>query len=506
MICSQCGAENPAKFKFCVKCGSNLEDPQEINIEQIDMGGYHSEEEGEQGGFSFGSGTFTISDTAVSSGSSSELYTAEELNDDDEEFDFSSYDEPYIPKLDTERLSLPDPPHQQNAGMYGGRQTMGMQSPQMTGMPNMPNPQMNGMPNMQSPQMTGMPGMPNPQMNAMPNMQPSQMNGIPGGVQGVPPMYSQPMMYGQPQIIGYDASGMPIYGQPMMYGQPQIIGYDASGMPIYGQPMMYPQMQIIGYDPSGMPIYGQMYGQPQMPHDTGGQPYQQMPGMPGMPRMPGASMPGMPQYGVQQPVQEPPKEDKSRVNVPDDFWEFFDGGKSGSYSDADDFFDKHGGDGASSDMGRLKRFEHKRNDFMGDTPLVDADDLVPNTSAKFNKMYMRKTETVNADDLAAKEVTKTQDIMGITEEVNADDLDAHESISSGISMDYAGEADADSLEAYVPEHIEAIMAQAEEAVEALPKKKTTYNDEIDAIELPEYMQAKRSVKDDTPEIPGLPEI
>ncbi len=50
------------------------------------------------------------------------------------------------------------------------------------------------------------------------------------------------------------------------------------------------------------------------------------------------------------------------------------------------------------------------------------------------------------------------------------------------------------------------MAQADHAVEALPKKKTTYVDEIDAIELPEHMQAKKTVKEKTPEIPGLPEI
>jgi hypothetical protein len=48
------------------------------------------------------------------------------------------------------------------------------------------------------------------------------------------------------------------------------------------------------------------------------------------------------------------------------------------------------------------------------------------------------------------------------------------------------------------------MAQADHAVEALPKKVKTYNDEIDAIELPEEMQAKKTKN--TVEIPGLPEI
>ena len=31
MICGVCGTENEKGFKFCVKCGSNLENPQEVN-------------------------------------------------------------------------------------------------------------------------------------------------------------------------------------------------------------------------------------------------------------------------------------------------------------------------------------------------------------------------------------------------------------------------------------------------------------------------------------------
>ena len=62
MKCPQCGTANEAGFRFCVKCGVNLENPQDINIEQVDMGGYHSEEDSANGGFTLGSGTFTISD------------------------------------------------------------------------------------------------------------------------------------------------------------------------------------------------------------------------------------------------------------------------------------------------------------------------------------------------------------------------------------------------------------------------------------------------------------
>jgi hypothetical protein len=446
----------------------NLENPQEVNYEQVDMGGYHTEEEPNAGGFKFGSGTFTISDKAPTD-SSSDLYTADELNSDEQEFDFSSFDEPFIPKLDTERVTLPHSaqPNPQNApmqGMYGGY----------------PQPMMN------QPQMTGM-----PQMNGMPQM--SQMGGIPQSG-------AQPQMNGaQPQIIGYDQNGMPVYGQPqpMMYAQPQIIGYDQNGMPIYGQaqPMMYAQPQMLNENGEPVPA---PYPQP-MPY--GGIAPMQPAGIPPY---------GAPAPQPQQPQQ--PQQDKERVDVPDDFWEFFDGGKSTKHAEdtMDDFFGKHsndmGGVSANGDMGRLKKFEKKRVDYMGDTPLVDASKLIPNTANKFNKMYMRKTDSVNAEDLEAKVQTKTQDIMRVTKEVDANKLNSYEHIKSRVTMNAAGEANADDLEAYVHEHKEAIMSQNVEAVEALPKKKSTYNDEIDAIELPDYMQARKTVKDDEPEIPGLPEI
>ena len=421
MFCPQCGNDNPSKLKFCVKCGMNLENPSEVNYEQVDMGGYHTEDDPNSGKFSFGSGTFTISDNVPASNMSSDLYTADELNDDGEEFDFSSFDEPYIPKLDADRVSLPNTaaPQQPMAGI----------------------PPMGGVP---------------------------QQNGM--------PVYGQPMMYPQPQIIGYDQNGMPIYGQPMMYTQPQFVGYDQNGMPVYTQPAPIPQP-----DPMAMQGIPQMGGIPQP--------------MTGVPQMGGIPAP------TPQPVQ---KKDPDRVDVPDDFWEFFDGGKSRNpdKDNEDDFFGRSALDSAEALTKKKTGTKH----YMRDTPLVDADKLMPNTASKYNSLLMRKTDIVNAEDLEAHADTKKQDIMAVTREVDAAQLNSYEHYKSRISMGEAGEADADSLEAYVPEHQEAIMSQNIDAVEALPKKKTTYNDEIDAIELPEYMQARKTAADNTPEIPDLPEI
>ena len=458
MICPKCGTENKPKFKFCVKCGSNLEDPNEVNIEQVDMGGYRSEDDGKDS-FKIGSGTFTIRDSAPVSNSG--MFTADELNDTDEEFDFSNIDEPFIPKLDADRIKVPV----NNAQPQNG---MGM-NPQMQGQP------MNGM------------GM-NPQMQGQP------MNGM--GMN--PQMYGQPAM-APPPIIGYDQSGMPIYGQaqPMMYGQPVIVGYDQNGMPIYGQ---------------AQPM---MYGQPMMNDGGDHNPVMNAPGMPvqgmGMPMQNG--MYGMP---VQQPVQ--PKAETDQVKVPNKFWnEFFSDDDDGEGADTqEDFFGKpsHGaskGMGSVSaegmDFGKLKKTEHKKRDYMGSTPDVDASELKPNENDKFNKMYMRKADFVKGADLGEKRQTAKRPVMNVTAEVNAESLEAYERKKNGITMNQAGIANADDLKAYEHEHKESIMAQADHAVEAMPKKKEAIVDEIDAIELPEYMQARKTVHtEETPEIPDLPEV
>lgn len=477
MKCPQCGTANEAGFRFCVKCGVNLENPQDINIEQVDMGGYHSEEDSANGGFTLGSGTFTISDKP-SRDSSSDLYTAAELNDSDEEFDFSSIDEPFIPHLDTGRVTLPEQTkavrqaQMQNAGFrpqggMAGIPPQGMMQglPPQGAMAGIPAPQgaMQGLP----PQGGAMAGIPAPQ-GAMQGIPPqnggAQMNGM--------PVFSQPMMYAQPQLIGYDQSGNPVYGQPVMYAQPQIIGYDQNGMPLYGQPMMYGQPQIIGYDQNGMPVYGQpmVFAQPQM----------------------------------EQPEPEPiapPVEDKEKVEVPDDFWEFFDGGKATEHAEmdsADDFFGKRG-----DEIEGMKRFEKKNQAYMSDTPLVDARDLKKNESDKYSKYFMRSAGTANADELKAKQDSLHLNYMGGTKNVDANQLRAKEDNKSWNLMGGTKQANAADLEMNTVTRKESLMAQPDRAVEAMPKKAKTYNDEIDAIELPEKMKAKKT---NLAEIPGLPEI
>ena len=494
MKCPQCGTANEAGFRFCVKCGVNLENPQDINIEQVDMGGYHSEEDSANGGFTLGSGTFTISDKP-SRDSSSDLYTAAELNDSDEEFDFSSIDEPFIPHLDTGRVTLPEQTkavrqaQMQNAGFrpqggMAGIPPQGMMQglPPQGAMAGIPAPQgaMQGIP----PQGGAMAGIPAPQ-GAIQGIPPqgSAMAGIPapqGAMQGLPPQGGamagipapQGAVQGVPPQGGAQMNGMPVYGQPMMYGQPQLIGYDQSGNPVYGQPVMYAQPQIIGYDQNGMPVYGQpmMYAQPPM----------------------------------EQPEPEPvapPVEDKEKVEVPDDFWEFFDGGKATEHAEmdsADDFFGKRG-----NEIEGMKRFEKKNQAYMSDTPLVDARDLKKNESDKYSKYFMRSAGTANADELRAKQDSLHLNYMGGTKNVDANQLRAKEDSKSWNLMGGTKQANAADLEMNSVTRQESLMAQPDRAVEAMPKKAKTYNDEIDAIELPEEMKAKKT---NLAEIPGLPEI
>lgn len=501
MICNNCGTENESGFKFCVKCGSSLSGSPELNYEQVDMGNYHSEEEfsEDSAGFTMDSGTFVIRDSAPPQSSAHDLFTADELNESDEEFDFSIYDEPSIPELNS-----PASP----------AQPVGFQQQQP--MPNV-NPYANQPQMPQNPQMAQ-----NPQMTQQQMVQPQMMYGQPQIIGYDPtgmPIYGQPqMMYSQPQIIGYDPTGMPIYGQPqMMYSQPQIIGYDQTGMPIYGQPqMMYNQPQIIGYDQNGMPVYGQ----PQFQMNPGGIPVQGgISPMPNQGVFPGAAeqngMAGIARQSAMNSIPEMPKAEPQKKAEPEkdessDFWAFFDGEKAEKHESSDDFFGKaHSEPEIPTDPFADLDNRHKKNkqkkSFMSDTPIVDGGLLEKNESDRINRLYMYQTDTASSD-LTVGSGKRKHGEMAATAEVNADMLSEKLEVRSRVSMQYAGEADPDEIEAYIPEHRSALMAEADHAVEAIPKKVDPYESELDKIELPEYMKAKKTVRETNLEIPSLPEV
>ena len=455
MICSVCGTENEKGFKFCVKCGSNLENPHETNYEQVDMGNYHSEEEGENNGFTMNTGTFVIRDSAPPP--EQNIYTADELNQSEEDFDFSMYDEPSM-------AELPPPP------------------------PAQPTP---------------------PQQAYTQPQQPLQgMNQY---------MAQQPMMYAQPQIIGYDPNGVPIYGQPqgMMYAQPQIIGYDPNGVPIYGQPGFQPM--------GGMPVQNQG-----LPPNM--QPMQSMPNMQSFPN-PNmqatqnngmmSNMQGMmsfPNQRFKNDVIPPPQQTETTPQKEEktDFWAFFDEVSGEHHENSEgDFFGKARSETVVSDdpfadidNRRKKRLQAEKasQGFMSDTPVVDGDRLAKNDSDRINKLYMRQTGSSVSTDLTVGEGKHKKRSMSAVGEVNADMLAEKLNVRSRVSMQYADKTNADDIEAYVPEHREAIMAKAEHAVEAMPKKINPYESELDKIELPEYMKAKKTVHEDAAEIPSIPEV
>ena len=417
MICSNCGTENETGFKFCVKCGSNMENPTEVNYEAVDRGNYHTEEEFSEnsGGFTINEGTFIIRDVAPVSKKKS-MYTSDELNSSEEEFDFSMYDEPTVPPKPTQQP---------------------IQQPQ----PVLPQ----------------------------------------GGGQPANPYMQQPVMNGQPQIVGYDQNGMPLYGQPMMYAQPQIVGYDQNGMPLYGQP----QMQQMG----GIPAQGMVQNVPQ----------------------------AAPQQNMQTAEKAAPQAAEPEKDEKQSFWDFFDDGSKETHSkeNENDFFVKAEPDPiipedpfADIDNRRKKRLQEKMkaNGVMSDMPVVDGDKLEKNETAKMNHIYMRKINDTMSADLKNTSGKHQEGIMAETKEVDASLLSENISIKSRISMGDTESVNADNIEKAVQEHHEALMAQADRAVEALPKKVNPYENELDKIELPDYMQAKKTVREKTAEIPSLPEI
>ena len=506
MDCPACRTSNASGLKYCIRCGRNLENSQEANYEKVGMSGYHTEEEylQEKNEFKIAGSTFTINDKSYIS---SELFTLNELNALDET-DFGERDEaliskPYADKLSDRNMSVSiddiksEYVNNEKELDFGGRDEPLVSNPYTDSFSGKTQSARDMQSNYikQSENELDFGGRDKPLVSQPVSVQ--QNNVVNSYPLPSPPYMSADPRFNQiygvpavnevlPQIIGYDPNGMPIYTQPAVtYAPPQIIGYDPNGMPIYAQsPVTYAPPQIMGYDPSSMPIYAQ---QPVL--------YQQ---------------PSMPQF---QPVSEqlPKNQNADSVSndISDKFRDFIDDGKNRKKPE-NDFFGKSSDMGdvsvAGLDVGSLKKRDNKKKNYMNETPLVNADGLVPNNASKFNKMYMKQTEKVNAENLEEKKTYGANHIMRTTKAVDANRLNAKKSYKSYMTMSGAGEADASELEAYVPKAKKAIMAEADHAVEAIPKKKPKYIDELDKIELPEYMQAKKTVKNDTPEIPGLPEL
>ncbi len=473
MKCPNCGTENEvtSNRKFCVKCGTNLINPDEINIEQVDFGGYHNEENKEN--FKISQGTFKINDRIPQTASM--FVSSEELNQSYDDFD----DEPYIPQLDSERVKLPEQPE---------------------------NPPVQ--PELQSPV---------PNNN---NMYPQQPNGMyPQGMNN-PYMqnmygYGQPMM--QPQFVGYDANGMPVYAQVMM--MPQFVGYDMNGMPIYMPMPVYPQnMQNPQGFPNVQPMQPNMQNPQGFPNVPPVQPNMQNPqGFPNIqPMQPNMQNPQN-LHNHNNDIAEPKEQEKESLwsdFLEEDVKKSAPNNQPKKVSSDDDFFsnpqrsnNNMGGVSAEGlDFSKLERHKkEKKNKYMSSAPEADASCLSPNVN-RGNGKYMKDTAIVNPDELEQHVTKKPKTKMKASLEVNADELEQFVRKSPEVIMNSTQKADASELKAYKHEHVEAIMQGADKAVEAMPKKKV-YVDELEQIELPVYMKAKKSKANESGnEIPSLPDI
>ena len=153
-----------------------------------------------------------------------------------------------------------------------------------------------------------------------------------------------------------------------------------------------------------------------------------------------------------------------------------------------------------------KRFKRRTNHYMKTAPQANAEDLSPNVPADKNRIYMKATDIVDADDLEENVIERSKVKMHVTDTANADDLEEYIKKPNRVVMRHADTANADELESYEYEHVEALMSNADHPVEAMPKKKEVI-DEIDAIVIPEYMQAKKTVRTQEEEVPpSIPEL
>jgi hypothetical protein len=299
-----------------------------------------------------------------------------------------------------------------------------------------------------------------------------------------------------------------------------------------------------------MPNMAMQGGMPQQPVPPmpnmamqGGMPQQPVPPMPnmamqgGMPQQPIAPMPDMAMQNnipenipasfnipPEQPIAvveenniiQPPVQPEPQIAVPTAEAPAVNNIVNDDDDDDSDFFsqpkqrekDMNDVSAESADFSNiLNNFEiKKKKRVMSDLPVVNADDLAPNKSDNYTKMFMSSAGIANADDLQENVRKKSRATMFVSDTANADELENYVRKHSKVSMKTSDTANADELQKYEHEHIESIMGNADHAVEAMPKKKSI-NDEIDNIILPDYMQARKTVRSESGKSsPALPEL
>ncbi len=565
MECPVCRTSNTSGIMYCIKCGTKLENSSEVNYGQVDRGGYHTEEEysSENKGFEMSNSVFTVNDRK-SSYISPNLFTSAELNNPVEEFDFGGQQETssveefdfeeqqetssveefdFSGQQETSPFEKFDFSEQQETSLveefdFGGQQETNPVEEFDFGEQQETNPieefdfgERQETNSVEEIDFGGQIESTTSDNSVLSNEEPLTSQPYEDSTNNSVPLPAPPYKdtYGNaPQIIGYDQNGMPIYAQSSVYSQPQFMGYDQNGMPIYSQSSVYTQPQFIGYDQNGMPIYSQpsVYSQPQfIGYDQNGMPIYSQPPVYTQPQFIGYDQNGMPIYSqpsvypttsssvqtVSQNIQNSVSAETSQTDeTAEKFMDFLDDGESNNVQEAEnDFF------GKSSDMGSvdvpipdvssLKKRESKKKVYMADVEIKDAENLVPNTASKFNSRYMKQAQKSGSDDLGEKKNFGKKVSMRSTKTVDAEMLNPKFSYKSRIRMGDAGQADPDELQVNVVKRKKVTMEEADHAVEAMPKKKK-YVDELDLIELPEYMQARKKSKKDDTDFPSMTDL
>ena len=513
MECPVCRTSNTSGIKYCIKCGRNLESFQEVDYGRIDRGGYHTEEEylSENNGFEMSDGVFTVNDKP-SSYMSPDLFISEELNNTIEEYDFGGQPETVaFEEYDSGDQSGTVAFEEYDSGYQSG--TVALEEYDSgdqfgtVALEEYDFIDQSGTVDFEEHDFGGYTENVVSDNSISFNEEPLKSQPYTEYKDNSLPLPAPPYsdMYGNAsQIAGYDQNNMPVYVQP------QFIGYDQNGTPVYAQ------MQFIGYDQNGMPMYAQSQVYPQfMGYDQNGMPVYAQPQTYPQPQFMGYDQNGMPVYAENPaPVQSMPQSVPSDVQKNDDtaekFMDFLDDGENKSTEKTrEDFFGKSSDMGDVDlpvmDVGSLRKREQKKKVYMTDVEIQDAENLIPNTAAKFSQKYMRQAENVNSNDLGEKNTYSRKVSMGSTKSVDAEMLNPKMSYKSRIRMGDATNANPDMSQNTVKKRKAFTMEEAGHAVEAMPKKKQ-YVDELDLIEIPEYMQARKKSKKDKKNFPSMTDL